>query len=647
LLFTATCFAEELPTTIISDSLDYDKETSTYIAKGSVKVQQGVVTIEAIEMKYNEKTSDVFAEGDVRYDTPDVFIKAERAEYNMNAKTGKFYNAEVFSKHDNFHVSGPVMEKRGEKEYFLEKATATTCDGPSPAWCFKGSKVDIIIGDRLTSRNTTFNIKGLPVLYTPYLWAPVKTERKTGFLPPVLGYSRLSGLFYRQPFFWAIDEDKDATFNLDWYGKRGFGEGVEYRYVGLGGVEGKNWLYHLYDRKIHRSIYEIKAANEKRTKDNLSAYMNLNLVNDENFYRIYSIHRDERITRFLESTAEISLPVNNSRIYLMSQYLIDLKEESHNSEVAQRLPEGGFTVNPQRIGPAVFSLTSSVAKFSRERGTSGQRFDLYPKLAHSFGDKVVLSQYLGLRETIYYLEKNEAEGFKDLVQRDTFDYNITASSRITKQYASFTHAVEPSLGYTFVPWLKRDTLNVPVFDSTESYSKQSTIGLSIVNRFLDKKGEFFTLNISESFNSYNGDRPLSPISIAASLSRPLSMQGDASYNPNSGRLESLNSRMTINFHKIAVSIGERYSDANNTLYYDAGINYTHSKNLSAGTRFWYDDRQGELRDVEINMNYQRQCWGMIIAFNRKPPDKVNNTPSDYSIRVTFNLLGLGSYKLGI
>ena len=44
------------------------------------------------------------------------------------------------------------------------------------------------------------------------------------------------------------------------------------------------------------------------------------------------------------------------------------------------------------------------------------------------------------------------------------------------------------------------------------------------------------------------------------------------------------------------------------------------------------------------MKYLQQYWGMTIMVNRKPPDEVNNKPSEISVFVTFDLLGLGSYS---
>ncbi|TAL25970.1 MAG: LPS-assembly protein LptD, partial [Nitrospirae bacterium] len=538
---THNAFAGETGTVITSDTLEHEKETSMYTARGSVKVLQEGTTIEAVEMKYDEKTSKVFAEGDVRYDDQKIYVKAERAEYNLDAKTGTFYNAEIFSKRDNLHISGAEIEKRGENEYFLTKASMTSCDAAPPEWCFGGKEVDLIIGDRIKAKNATFNIKGVPVLYTPYLWAPALTERKTGFLTPVFGYSKTKKFYYRQPFFWAISEEKDATFVLDWYSKRGFGKGIEYRYVDLGNIGGTHWLYHIHDKTLGRNFYEFRSQHEKRPKHGLSLYTNLNLLSGKSYYREYSRHRYERIRRFLESTGEVSLPMDNSRLYLMSRYLVDLKEENRTSGIIQRLPEFGYVVNPYRIGPVVFSLASSAVNLWREKGVYGQRLDIYPRLAHSFGDEVVISQNLGLRQTAYSLHRNESGGFKDYVQRKTIDYNITAASRILKDYPSFTHAIEPSVGYTLVPAINKDKTNLPLFDSTEPYSRQSTVNFFLLNRIFDKKGEFFTVSLSESYNFLIEDRPFSPLTIAASIGRPIRIGGDISYNRYSHQIEAINS----------------------------------------------------------------------------------------------------------
>ncbi|TAL21961.1 MAG: LPS-assembly protein LptD, partial [Nitrospirae bacterium] len=205
---------------------------------------------------------------------------------------------------------------------------------------------------------------------------------------------------------------------------------------------------------------------------------------------------------------------------------------------------------------------------------------------------------------------------------------------------------EPSVGYTLVPAINKDKTNLPLFDSTEPYSRQSTVNFSLLNRIFDKKGEFFTVSLSESYNFLIEDRPLSPLTIAASIGRPIRIRGDVSYNRYSHQTESINSEVNIDLSKVTISLGERANRVADTMNYDFGVNYAHSKNLSAEVRLWYDAKGGGVRDASFEVRYMKQCWGMTMVFNRKPPDEINKKPSDYSILITFNLLGLGSQGLG-
>ncbi len=65
----------------------------------------------------------------------------------------------------------------------------------------------------------------------PYLIFPAKTTRQTGFLFPRFAYSRdKNGLDVEIPFYWAVSDSADATFFQRYMEKRGFKEGVEFRY---------------------------------------------------------------------------------------------------------------------------------------------------------------------------------------------------------------------------------------------------------------------------------------------------------------------------------------------------------------------------------------------------------------------------------
>jgi LPS-assembly protein len=623
LVLTQTCYADNR-TIITSETLEYQRETETYIAKGKVKVQKADTVVEADELTYNENTSDVTASGNVKYSDGEVLITASRAELNLNAKTGKIYDAEVFYRKDNYRISGLEIEKRGKDYYFSSEASFTTCDGPSPAWCFKGKNVDAVVGDRLKARNASFRIKGVPVLYTPYLQAPILTERTTGLLMPLIAYSTSRGLHVNLPFYWAIAENRDATLILDEYTKRGLGEGIEYRYVNVGDVKGRWWLYHIRDSELDKDFTEFRVFHEQRSAEKIGGYLNVNFINEKDFYREFQNDIQVRTNRFLESTGEIMLPLHNSRAYLLSQYWIDLKE--HSTDPAQRLPEAGYVLNPVEAGPFWVSAVAALSNFWREEEVHGQRFDVFPRISYMSGSDITVSQSLGFRETAYSLERGEDNS----PHREALEYSITGHTRLFRKYQSFIHVLEPSVSYTFIS----DSINdVPVFDSAELYNKTSTFELSLLNRILDDKGEIIVFRVSQGFDSYRGDRPFFPLRFDMGIKRPVSLRVGAAFNVHTGELESTNSDIALKIAEAATfTAGQRYNRNNDVQTYVAGLGLHPFKPIYIDSSFWYDAEENETRDIALNVKYLSQCWGVNLGIVKRE--------GDFSVVLLFELKGL-------
>jgi LPS-assembly protein len=621
LLFTPFCFATD-ETTITSETLEYVESTSTYIAKGSVKITSVDKVIESDEMTYNVQTSDVIATGNVRYDDAETVFTASKMELNLEQKTGRLYDAEILFKTDNYHVSGKEIEKRGEKSYFAPEATFSTCDEPVPAWSFRGKDVDLLVEERLKAKNVSFYIKNVPALYAPYFVLPFQTERKTGFLMPVIDYSSSRGLHLNIPFFWAISENKDATVILDMYTKRGIGEGLEYRYIEPSGTRGNWWLYHIKDTELDKDFFEVRALHEQRSKTGLGGYLSINYVNREDFYRQFSPHLEVRTQRFLESTGEISLPLKNSRMYLLSQYWIDLIENMRPPP--QRLPEAGYVLNPTKAGPFWFSGTVTVSNFWRDEDVIGQRLDIYPRILYKLGNEIVLTQALGFRETVYSLHRGE----ENSLHREAIEYSAVAHTSLIKRYNSITHVIEPSLGYTLIT----DSENLPLFDSTELFKKTSAVELSLINRFFSKGREYVVLRASQAFDANLGDRPFLPFKLEVGIKRPISLRLDTAYNVHEGKIESINSDMRVSVSKGVILAGQRYNRLEDVIFYRAGFEITPYKPWYVRGNIWYDAEQKKVGDITFNLRYLGQCWGVNMEFIKRP--------HDYTFSVMFELKGI-------
>jgi LPS-assembly protein len=637
LLPAAVAFGVDRQTVITADMLEYFSEAKKYVATGSVKIERDGAVIHADQAAFFEETSEVDASGNVTYDDRSYSIKADRAELNLETRTGKLFDAEVFFKEENSRLAGREIEKRGERYYYIPEGSFTTCDAPIPAWCFKAKDINAYTGEKVKARDASFRIKGLPVFYTPYVAAPILTERQSGFLIPIVGDSSSRGIEILQQYYLVIAENQDATFAVDYYSKRGVGTGIEYRFIEPGDIKNKLWVYHIRDTELKKDDWEIKGLFEDRHPGMPGGYLNIDYVNEQDFYRGFNVQRDKRTQRYIESTGEINVPFSNSRLYLLSQYWVDLENPMGN--VPQKLPEAGYVLNYTSAGSFMYSLSATAANFWREDGTSAGRVDVYPKLIHSMGSDFVVTQVAALRGTSYDFYNDQDRN--DFTQRGAFEYDIVGHTRLYRDYGSFSHVIEPSISYHFISSSEND---LPVFDQTEFYKQTSNIEFSLLNRAIVKGTEAVALRVSQAVDTYNSHRPLLPLKMDLALRKFFPLALEATYNVYNGELETVSSDVTLKLSEAAVSVGQRYNRAENIMTYKANVSFTPFKSLLMAAQMWYDSKGQGLQDLTLSMKYVRQCWGITFEAvkRRGVTSEAVKQPGDFTVRVLLQLAGMNS-----
>ena len=651
-------------TSITADVLDHYRDDDRYVAIGNVKIEKDKTIVYADRAVLYNKSSDAELKGHVIYEDDSTVIHSEQADLNLDTRTGKLYNALIFLKSQKplkgggakigYWIKADDVRKIKDDHYYASTAIFTSCEpkavaegapgkalddkifaAGSPEWCFKGHNVDMRVGKKVTASNATYRVKGLPILYSPYLWAPIKSERETGFLFPLIGNSSTKGFQFGPSFFWAIDENKDATFNADYYSKRGIGKGAEYRYLDFDS-KGQWYVYHLKDKELNKTYYQLKGMHEQQFGD-LRGFADVNYVNEGNFYREFAYKRSEQVQRFLQSTGEASLPLRNSRLYFLGQYWVDLQDD--NAHVPQRLPEIGYVINTTGIGPVMFYMSSSVTNFVRRTEVSGQRVDINPTVSHSFGDRVQVFQSVSLRETAYNLKGSAP--FDSTLHRETFEYRANALTRLIKRYgSSTTHIIEPSLTYTFIP----ETHPLPAFDSTELFDKVSTAQFALLNTLYFRN---FTVwaRVTQPYDFNAASHTLPPTLLEASVSSgPFSLSMNMYQDFNKMKTETFNTTLAATVFKgTTINLSEYYSRASGFMQYYLGLTSALTNKWSIIWNVGYDTKKGQgLRDLTLRNIYSEKCWAVDLAFTRKPG--YDTRPPEYSFLILFELKGLGGFK---
>jgi len=672
---TALCIET---TTIKADSLEHIQAEDKYIATGNVVIEKNGTKVLADKGVLMQKTSEAVVEGHVILEDQKAFVKCEKAEINFDKKTGTLYNAIVMLKDQklikgvptipdqlptetsfksDYWIRSSNIQKLSDDHYFAKTAQMTTCSPPSytqlpadrfkempveklfsstaPDWCFKGDNVDIIREDRIKATNVRLAAKGLPVFYTPAFWMPADKSRHSGFLIPTLGTSNTKGFQFSPVYFWAIDENKDATFGLDYYTKRGLGKSVEYRFLDFDS-KGTWYTYHIYDRHFRKDYFQLKGS-QQNDFGKIKAFADIDYVSRYDFFKEYARKQDsERIQKYTQSTIELSMPMDNSRIYLLTQKWIDL--ETDGVKVPIKLPELGYFLNASKLGPFMFSMSTSAANFRSSTAPEGQRLDINPTIFHSFGNSVQIFQSLSLRETAYRLKNSTLND--ESVSREYLDYRTNILTRFYKRYSSFTHIIEPSVEYRYI---SKQT-ELPVFDSTETVGQTSRASLSLLNTFAFRQ---LTLSarVTQPYNLRANENKLSATTIELTMNGPFTVVFSTNHNFSTGRTENVNTDLYFRpFEKTHIKIGERYTKGSPDLFqYNVGLSSIITNRWSVVSNILYDLKGGGIRDSNLQVIYRQQCWSLTTTLSRTPGDGVR--PAEFKYMFIIELAGVGGLRI--
>ncbi len=519
LLFFSTAWAKEKtppfeePVIVNADSLIYDRDLSLIKAQGKVEMVQGERSLKADRVSFNLTTQDLLAEGGVILKEGEDFLESDKIEMNLKSQKGVISQGKIFFKKGHFYLTGEKIEREGEKKYSISKATCTTCDGENPPWRFRGKEIKVRIEGYSTIKGAVFDIKNQPIFYLPYFIYPTKLERQSGFLMPKMGYSSSEGVKMDNAYFWAIAENRDATFYLDYHSRKGIGEGLEYRYILTEDSEGRFYGYYIQERDSYQEKKYTEILDRAQERWNLGyegthyfsptffAKAYIDLPSDRQFYKDYGENFDQGSKEKVESTLFFTKLWPNFMLVPKLSYTEDLCQE--NDYTLQRFPEINLLGLPLRIPstPFWFGLNLSYNYLFSEEGSTGSRIDLLPNISLPF-----TYQYLkflpefGLRETLYF-----GTSVKGDQNREVPYFKTTISTTLLKYFdggwlKGMSHTIEPQISYTYIPPTQQG--GFPLFDDLDRISKKNALTYSLISRLLGSENakEFLYLRLAQVYN---------------------------------------------------------------------------------------------------------------------------------------------------
>ncbi len=541
-------FRKDVPIEVNADKVFYDKNKKLYEASGRVMVTQGELTLASDSILMDMDSGVAVADGNIKItDGEGNIFESSSVEIDLNNELLTSVNARLYFKEGTINFEGRVIRKTGQNTYDGESMSFTTCDCPedrrddfNPPWSIHTSSAKVRVGGLFTGWNILFKVKGVPILYLPFIAAPVVNERQTGFLSPTFGYSDLRGFQFGNSFFLNLSDSADITLSYDNESKKGDGGGIEHRYIRTVDSYGDFYYYNYRERNLDRvrsyrddpdnfnlgrplsadpDRWELRYHHREKLWGGVIFKANINLISDEEYFLDVGKNSNERAYEMLESTLSFSKAWEASNFTLELRYFDDLLQDK-DLDIYQKLPVAKYTRSTRRVWktPFFLSLYGSFDEFEKkEKGVEGQRVDLKPTISLPLRPLSFLevTPSYSPRGTYYFTENHFINGLdaKSRSGRHIYEASMDVKSTFVKHWRSSNgdrklFTVRPRLKYDYIPSI-RQTLH-PIYDDVDNIDSQNLVTYSLNLTYAGlistgegaskKRHEYLYFDISQSYD---------------------------------------------------------------------------------------------------------------------------------------------------
>ncbi|MCP4355111.1 MAG: LPS-assembly protein LptD [Proteobacteria bacterium] len=475
--------AEQQPISMTADKFSYSDDGEEIIATGNVKVISESGELETDKLVVNQKADKVYAIGNVIYlDTKQNEVRAEQLELTGDFKKGiaKFVRV-------NFADSTAVLTsdsalKISKTKINLYDTEYTSCEaeeeGDILPWQINADKVSYDAEkEEIVYKDVVFDFFNMPILYMPYFSHTTNSKKPvSGFTTPDFISSSANGFGFKLGYFFAIDENQDATISTKYLGKRGVILGTRYRYVGsnlytdinLEGLEDKE------DNEHARGL--LNAEMEYVFEKGVRAGLNTKLVSDNDYLDEFK----DKTDAYAYSTLYAERSTQNSYLGVSSRFFQDLRSEKKSDTTAQPLArvEGEKIIKLARdmgeikVSADVLSLTREVGQDSKRLATRAE----YIKPFYS-EDGSLFELTSSLRADYYIYDEGAVDSSRETATRVLPEISLSWEKPYISSSAK--HVVSPKLMFITSP--EKTYASIPNEDST-SFELDAT-NLFEINRF--------------------------------------------------------------------------------------------------------------------------------------------------------------------
>jgi LPS-assembly protein len=452
--------------------LRQNPEVATF--SGNVTVRQDERRLRADKATYYREEERVDIEGDVQYREPGLLVRGESAAIATTENSGTLRKARFVMHGEHTNGEADVVTRNTDGSISLEDAVYTQCEPGQDDWQLAAESIHL---DRETgqgrARHARLEVKGVPVLYTPYLRFPIDDRRMSGLLWPTFTNSSQNGLDVTVPYYFNLAPNYDATFLPRYTNERGTMAGGEFRYL-------NRWSYWAASGSL---LPDDDIAGEDRWLTSLQHQGNplahtrtaisYTEVSDEDYLRHLSpTGLEVKRSTHLPQLGQVEHRVGNNWLLRAKAQQYQLLDDEL-TEPYKMLPRIEANRNFNRIPFQLdYALASEVTVFEHKDSTriTGQRVYIEPQLAYPMEwAAAFVRPAVSYQSISYNLDEGLASGSDDSPSVGAAQFSLDAGYFLERDNnwfgGNFLQTLEPRAFYLWVD--HDDHGDIPNFDSSD------------------------------------------------------------------------------------------------------------------------------------------------------------------------------------
>ncbi|XHS79102.1 LPS-assembly protein LptD [Burkholderiaceae bacterium UC74_6] len=293
---------------LLIQARDFDTQLEQYFnAQGDVELRYGDLLLRSDKLHYDQVSDLARATGQVSLSRAGNRFVGPEATLYVGRFEGEFISPTYFFSATGGSGHAERISFADAKHVRAEAGTYSSCpivEGKEPDWQISAKHLSMDFeNNEGLAQGAVLRFLGVPILAAPNLSFALDGQRKSGWLPPILGVDNRSGVEFGVPYYWNIAPQRDATITPVVMSKRGSGFDSEFRYLepSHSGTMGLDLMPH--DRVAGRSRWDLSLKNDGSFGDDWRYTVRAERVSDDDYWKDMPQRLQSKTQRLLAGDA--------------------------------------------------------------------------------------------------------------------------------------------------------------------------------------------------------------------------------------------------------------------------------------------------------------------------------------------------------